>query len=148
MIRAGTEADLEGVLEVEQAAQPPGWSRPQYREELQRPGGHFLVAEVEGCVWGFAIGWSVAEQTHILNVAVHADRRRQGIGRMLVEAVVARGGGKETLLEARASNTAACALYEALGFQVVGRRPGYYRDGEDAILMTLAAAEVVLPGKG
>ncbi len=148
MIRTGTEADLEGVLKIEQVAQPPGWSRAQFREELQRPGGHFLVAEVEGSVCGFAIGWTVAEQTHILNVAVHPDRRRQGIARNLVEAVVASGGGEEALLELRASNTAACALYEALGFLEVGRRTGYYRDGEDAILMTLPAAEVVLPGKG
>ena len=137
MIRAGTEADLEAVVEIEHASQPPGWSRAQFGEEFQRPGGLFLLAEVEGCVCGFAIGWSVAQQTHILNVAVHPNRRRKGIGRNLVEALLASGRGEEALLELRASNTAACALYESLGFQEVGRRSGYYRDGEDAILMTL-----------
>jgi ribosomal-protein-alanine N-acetyltransferase len=148
MIRAGTEADLDAVVEIEHASQPPGWSPAQFGEELQRPGGLFLVAEVEESVCGFAIGWSVALQTHILNVAVHPDHRRKGIGRSLVEALVASGGREEALLELRASNTAACALYKDLGFQEVGRRSGYYRDGEDAILMTLLAAEVVLPGKG
>jgi ribosomal-protein-alanine N-acetyltransferase len=148
MIRAGTEADLDAVVEIEHASQPPGWSRAQFQEELQRPGGLFLVAEVEGCVRGFAIGWTVAKQNHILNVAVHPDHRRFGVARNLVESLLASGGGEEALLELRASNTAARALHKALGFEEVGRRPGYYRDGEDAILMTLLGAEVVLPGKG
>jgi len=140
MIRPSTEADLEGVVEIEQAAQPLGWSRAQFREEFQRPGGHFLVAEEAGSVCGFAIGWTVAQQTHILNVAVHPDSRRKGIGRNLVGALLARGGGEEALLELRASNAAARALYDALGSQEVGQRAGYYRDGEDAILMTLRSS--------
>ena len=41
------------------------------------------------------------------------------------------------MLEVRASNAAAIALYEQLGFQHVGRRRGYYPDGEDACLMNL-----------
>ncbi len=137
MIRAGAEPDLEEVVAIEKAAQPPGWSRAQFREELQRAGGHFLVAEVGGRVRGFGIGWTVANQTHILNVAVHSEHRREGIGRELVKELLERGGEGEVLLELRASNGAARALYEGLGFREVGRRGGYYRDGEEAVLMTL-----------
>jgi ribosomal-protein-alanine N-acetyltransferase len=48
-------------------------------------------------------------------------------------------GAHEVTLEVRVSNTVAQNLYRKYGFEVVGRRPGYYRDNdEDADLMTVS----------
>jgi len=79
------------------------------------------------------------EAAEILSVAVRDDWRRCGVGRALVERALEetrRAGLAMVQLEVRAANRDAVTLYRAVGFVVVGRRPRYYRNGEDALLMT------------
>ena len=149
MIRAATPNDLKAIVRIEQTAQSHGWTPQQLADELKRPNGHMLVATTGDMVIGFAVGWSVAEEAHILDVAVCPDERRHGVGRRLVEALLQACGDPVALLEVRVSNTPARRLYESLGFRTVGRRPNYYKDGEEALLMTLDSAnpEVVLLGE-
>ena len=75
----------------------------------------------------------------MMNLAVREEYRRQGLGRQLVEALVARltqQGSHILLLEVRVSNAPAIALYEQMGFCQVGRRPNYYfKPREDALIM-------------
>lgn len=89
-------------------------------------------------VVGFAIATDQPDEVHLLDLAVAVDVRRRGIGRRLVGGIatraVARGAGAMTL-EVRVSNEAARVLYDRLGFTSSGVRPGYYRDGEDAVIM-------------
>ena len=113
-----------------------GWSAHQLAEELSQPLAHVLVWEEKGEVLGHALGWAVAGETQIHEVAVAPQARRRGLGRQLVEALCAACGPGPALLEVRASNTPALALYSACGFTTVGRRADYYPDGEDALLMT------------
>jgi len=149
MIRAATTDDLNAIAQIEQEAQSHGWTAQQLAEELNRSGGHMLVATADNQVVGFAVGWSVAEETHILDVAVCRHKRRDGIGRSLVEALLKTCGNTVAMLEVREGNTPARTLYESLGFKTVGKRAHYYKDGEAAVLMTLnsANAEVVLLGE-
>ncbi len=92
---------------------------------------------------GFAVGkvLGAVRRGELESVAVDAAARRGGVGKALCEAVVAwcRGQGvQEMELEVRAGSAGASALYEGLGFVVVGRRAEYYRDPvEDATLMQL-----------
>jgi len=82
----------------------------------------------------------VADELEILDLLVVEEARRRGIGRSLLAALLAQAGEEgitRVLLEVRASNQAALALYFADGFVVEGRRARYYPDGEDAFLMTL-----------
>lgn len=87
----------------------------------------------------FLVYWLVADELHLLNIAVHPDYRRRGLGRWLMAHLqsVARGHGcARIVLEVRRGNLAAQALYRADGFLPVGERPGYYSDnGEAAVLM-------------
>ena len=88
----------------------------------------------------FLVSWHVADELHIINVATRPDRRRRGIGRALMEAVV--GYAREermrhVLLEVRRSNEAAIALYRSVGFFAMGVRARYYPDDEDAVEMVL-----------
>lgn len=73
------------------------------------------------------------------SIAVHPDHRRHGIGAALLRAVLAwaaENGASSLLLEVRASNTSAIALYQSLGLVLQGRRPRYYIDPEeDALLL-------------
>ncbi|MGD2009379.1 MAG: GNAT family N-acetyltransferase [Cellvibrionales bacterium] len=98
-----------------------------------------------------AVAWftQVEAQAELLDMRVLAAHRRQGVGGELLKHALGlffAEGVSTCLLEVRAGNLAALALYEQLGFRVVGRREGYYlHDGqrEDALLMTLVVTEAI-----
>jgi ribosomal-protein-alanine N-acetyltransferase len=81
----------------------------------------------------------VLDELHVLDVAVHPKARRRGLARLLLRLALrggARAGARLALLELRAGNEAALALYLSLGFKSVGRRREYYRQPvEDALLL-------------
>lgn len=140
-----TEEDLAAAVAIDASAFPTheaGDAREKsLREELARPWARLRVARADrGVVVGYLLFWHVADEAHLLNVAVAAQERRRGIGRALVEHLVAYANAHaitKVLLEVRASNRAAIALYEKLGFTEINVRAKYYADGEDAVEMML-----------
>ncbi len=80
-----------------------------------------------------------ADEGAITNVATHPDARRRGYGRLVVKALMEKAvalGLSAIYLEVRPSNAAAIALYEALGFQIIGKRKNFYRfPTEDGFVM-------------
>ena len=79
----------------------------------------------------------IADELHIMTIAVRPELRRRGYAKKLVEATIAEHPGANLVyLEVRPGNEPARALYESLGFFTTGVRPRYYGD-EDALLMTL-----------
>ena len=107
----------------------PGWTRQDIAGLLASPGvAGFLVTETTFDI-GMAICRVVADEAELLTLAVDPGHRRRGAARLLLDAVVekTRSGGAESLfLEVGADNPGARALYDSLGFAVVGRRAGYY----------------------
>jgi ribosomal-protein-alanine N-acetyltransferase len=107
----------------------------------------WVVRDTEGDIpLAFALAWLVADEVHLLHLGTHPAQRRRGAGRALMDAVLqeaATRGARLVLLEVRHTNLPARSLYESVGFQVGGVRPGYYRDGADAIemLFTLKVPE-------
>ncbi len=144
-IRQARLTDIRAILAIERESFPTPWSRWTFLAELKQPVSHFLVAGPSPAepwqLWGYIIFWVVADEMHILNLAVHPKHRRRGIAwNLLVEALnQARAQGAQVAwLEVRPSNSAARTLYESFGFEEVGRRPRYYDDTqEDAILLAL-----------
>ncbi len=138
-----TVADLDEVLAIERDSFPTPWSRGAFLYELkQNPVARCWVARESGSasrVLGYLCLWEIPPEIHITNIAVHREWRRQGIGRSLLGAILEDARRRQlttVLLEVRPANTEARGLYEDLGFQVIGRRKGYYLDtGEDALLM-------------
>lgn len=143
IIDAMTEADLDEVVAIDVSAfrEPRDVRDKSLREELARPWARLRVARGErGRVLGYILFWHVVDEVHVINVAVAPEERRKGIGRALVGALLgyARANAVvKLLLEVRASNSAAIALYESAGFQRFNVRPRYYGDGEDAVEMLL-----------
>jgi [ribosomal protein S18]-alanine N-acetyltransferase len=133
VIRPGEPADLPEIAAI-QAASPQAahWAPESYLEY------GLLVAIADGRVAGFVSWRMVAEgEFEILNVAVAPGFRRRGLGRALLKNLLHRLNGA-VYLELRDSNEAARQLYEAIGFQQVGSRPGYYENPpEAAIVMKL-----------
>ena len=144
-IRHMQERDLIEVVEIEETSGLNRWGYDAYRRELfTNPNSIMLVARnlVPGPeVIGFFAGWIVEDELHVNNVASHRDYRRIGVGRSLMESAIDETrlrGGREVVLEVRASNEAAQILYKELGFTFVGRRRDYYRlPTEDALVMKL-----------
>ena len=78
-----------------------------------------------------------AGEAELLRIAVDPAHRGGGLGRTLLEACqgdLLREGMAHLFLEVRASNVSAISLYRVCGWKPCGRRPGYYPDGEDAVL--------------
>jgi [ribosomal protein S18]-alanine N-acetyltransferase len=157
-LRPMTDADLPGVLELEDALfAEEAWSRRMLLGELeQQPDSrHYLVAEQDGALIGYAGLLTAGEQADVLTIAVAAVRWGQGIGSRLLAALLAearRRGCSEVFLEVRADNLRAQRLYKWWGFTEIGIRRGYYQpSGMDAIVMRRdlaveSEAEQVEPG--
>jgi ribosomal-protein-alanine N-acetyltransferase len=138
-----TEADVAAVCHVMQVALPPAPAAEQsLREELARPWAHVWIARLDAePPVAFLVFWHVADELHVLNVAVDPDCRRRGIARALMVRAVEYAAARKVrhiLLEVRRSNAPAIALYRGLGFYATGLRCSYYSDGEDAVEMRAA----------
>ena len=142
-------ADLDAIMAIEEACFAAPWPRDAMREELERCAWSTVIkAEIDGEIAGFAIYWTVVDERHLQNLATAPGFRRRGVADALVRQVVSEArssGAAVVLLEVRASNEAAKALYASHGFRPAGIRRGYYQDnGEDAIVMGLPLIEGVL----
>jgi ribosomal-protein-alanine N-acetyltransferase len=145
-VRSMTVDDLPAVLDIDRLSFALPWPEHSFRFELtENEAARLLVAEVG---WpggrrlaGYLGYWLLVDEMHISTLAVHPDLRGRGLGERLLMAGLdqaRRQGAGMATLEVRPSNEAAVALYRKHGFEVVGRRRGYYRDNnEDALLMTL-----------
>jgi ribosomal-protein-alanine acetyltransferase len=118
------------------------WTQATLGEFLAREDAVVALLYVGPTAAGYTIGWSNAGAGELLRIAVHPDARAEGHGkRLLVDwhQRVDATGCNEAWLEVRASNTAALALYRGTGWSETGRRPRYYSDGEEAVLMSRLA---------
>ena len=149
-IRPMTLADLDQVIEIAQSLNDaPHWPHSAYLAALDReavPRRVALMAEEPetSAIVGFAVASLLPPQAELETIAVATEHQRRGIARRLFTAMVEdlkTAQVNEVLLEVRASNAPALALYRALGFIEAGRRPRYYADPiEDAVLLELRLA--------
>ena len=133
-----TRDDIAALVTIETESFPTPWTENNFAVELDNPFARFFVYDDGGTVVGYYGAWRVVDEWDIADIAVRADRRRQGIGRALLEHLLATAraeGVRDVTLEVRPSNIAARALYEAFGFCEEGRRPRYYLNGEDALIL-------------
>ena len=144
MIGPAVEADLDAIVALESDGFDDGrWSRASWADALASGRVRVLVARAGDEVVGVAGLSHVAGVADLDRVVVRSDHRRRGLGRRLVLAGLdwADGvGAGRVLLEVDATNAPAVGLYERLGFVPVGRRPGYYGPGRDALVMELNRA--------
>lgn len=141
------EHDLLEVVEIEETTGLSQWGWEAYRAELEKPEAVMLVArrnaprgQTGRRLSGYIAARINGEELHVNNLGVWPDSRRRGVGGALLGAALelaARCGAVEAVLEVRASNLPAQAMYERFGFAVVGQRRNYYREPvEDAKVMT------------
>jgi ribosomal-protein-alanine N-acetyltransferase len=125
------------------------WTIGQLGAAMDWPGAIALVAEDAGEIVGYVLGRLIVDEAEILSIATIVERRREGIGRRLLGAVMAamiERGAHAVWLEVRMSNGAAREMYQSAGFAPAGVRRDYYRlPTEDALVLrrevTPAASE-------
>jgi len=130
---------IEPVFLLERLSYPTPWTRTLLERELV-PKSFSLNAGllVDNRLVGQSFNYFIADELHILNLAIHPKCRGAGFGKRLLAHVLARAvknGADYATLEVRPSNSAAKALYTPFGFSLAATRKRYYKDnGEDAMV--------------
>jgi len=150
-LRRASRADLGRLTALAATCFSEPWSEAALASALAQPGARVWLAsalplaehpEALAEVVGFVVARRIADVLEIDLVGVAPPARRRGVADRLLRALLdseADGALNEARLELSAANAAAGALYAGLGFVVVGRRPRYYPDGSDALLLTRAS---------
>lgn len=129
-VRPGRPADEQAVRTLQRLLREPS---PALCSHGLRTGGVLVDQTADGAVVGYLLPVA-GDGVHVAELAVHPAHRREGRATRLLRALLARADGRVTLLVA-ADNDAARRLYESLGFRSTARRPDFYADGTDAILL-------------
>lgn len=158
MLRRATERDLDAIMAIEaETFAADAWSTENMRAELLSAHTYYLVAvrvEDPAVVDGYAglLAPEGSGDADIQTIAVAEAARRHGLGRTLMRQLMTEAhqrGAARIFLDVRADNPGAQTLYEALGFEAIAVRAGYYQpDNVDAVVMrhTLAVPQPGLAG--
>ena len=136
-IRKMKPGDVDSVYQLEQVIFKDSWSyillsSETDGDEYKKP----FVLEVNGELAGYTFIWTIADEVHINNFAIHPSFRRKGLGLKLISFIFDEFYEyKKYFLEVRKSNKAAISLYQKSGFEIIFTRVKYYADGEDALVM-------------
>jgi ribosomal-protein-alanine N-acetyltransferase len=143
-LRQMTLGDVPIVAALERECFRNPWSERAFSAEVIRDESIPLVAVEGSRIVAYAIAWVVADELHVVNVAVEASRRRQGLAVALINALIAEArvrGARLATLEVRSRNEAAIGLYQSFGFKPVAIRRRYYRNPADDALVMLQSLE-------
>lgn len=134
-----TEAHVPQIAALENICFNDPWSENSIRSELDNKLSLWVVAVDDDLVVGYVGSQTVLGETDMMNIAVHPDYRKKGIGTGLIVSLIGaleQRGSHSLMLEVRASNAPAISVYQKLGFAEVGRRKNYYRNPkEDALIL-------------
>lgn len=149
-IRRFHVSDLAEICEVmEESREAARWPAKGVEELGAIAGGLILVAEARSEVIGLLMARQAADEAEILNCAIRRKYRRQGQASALLRAAFEgfrQSGVARVFLEVRESNRAAIKLYEGHGFRETRRRPGYYREPEEAAVCMEVRMEKIVTG--
>jgi ribosomal-protein-alanine N-acetyltransferase len=164
-IRPMEPGDISMVIAIERLSFPTPWPASAFLYELRQTDSHYYVLlksaagrsaspergwrhwlrrasglPEEGQVIGYVGFRFQGDAVHISTIAVHPDRRGEGLGELLLLTAMERAlrqRANRVTLEMRVSNDVARRLYHKYGFQLKGTLVKYYRDGENAQLMAV-----------
>jgi ribosomal-protein-alanine N-acetyltransferase len=139
-LRAMEDGDLPEVMALEAGSFTKPWKEDSFLHELHNNpfARNYVARAADGSLAGYASIWLLEGELYINNLNVAPEHRHRRLGHRILHYLLdsgRHGGCSSAVLEVRPSNTAALRLYRAHEFRAVGRRPGYYSDGEDALVL-------------
>ncbi|EAZ93075.1 ribosomal protein S18-alanine N-acetyltransferase [Crocosphaera chwakensis] len=143
-LRTPQLSDLDELVTLDKDCLGGLWTKDGYQRELKSSNSHFWVlsSHLTQTIIGCGCFWEILEEAHITLLMIAPRYQSQGLGQLLLYGLL-RDAVKRKLeratLEVRVSNQPALSLYRKFGFQVAGRRTGYYKKtGEDALVLWLS----------
>ncbi|MCI8482302.1 MAG: tRNA (adenosine(37)-N6)-threonylcarbamoyltransferase complex dimerization subunit type 1 TsaB [Clostridia bacterium] len=139
IIRPMTIVDLESIKSILESDFDDFWNYTIFYQELQNPNSEYFVCLENEQIVGFAGIWISVDDIHITNIVTKKFYRNHGIGAKLLEHLITHAKQKNLsslTLEVNEANKPAISLYEKYHFQKVGQRKNYYKQNENAIIMT------------
>jgi ribosomal-protein-alanine N-acetyltransferase len=137
-------SDLARVLTIENDSYPYPWTHGNFIDAFSNEYESWIARDASGVLMGYFLLMPIVDEAHLLNITVRRDFQGQGLGRILLDEVVAvcrKMGMLSVMLEVRPTNVPAIRLYASYGFVQIGRRKNYYpaadNTREDAIVMRL-----------
>ena len=142
-VKQASKRDLEEVETIEKVSHARPWNIKAFECELSKSSSGaslFICAVTEdtGEVAGYLTGDWIVDYLHISNIAVRPDFRGKGAGKKLLERAfqeTIKRKFRSVTLEVRENNEEAVGLYKKAGFEIKGRRPGFYEGKYDGLLM-------------
>lgn len=140
-VRSMEVEDLSQVMRIEEASYDFCWTEKIFRDCLKSSYCCLVLIDSDDAVFGYSVLMIGADESHVLNLCISDSHRSKGWARHLMMEMIdfsERLKCTDMFLEVRPSNPIAYALYQSLGFNDVGMRPGYYKvhgGREDAIVM-------------
>ncbi|MBR6645049.1 MAG: ribosomal protein S18-alanine N-acetyltransferase [Clostridia bacterium] len=130
---------IREIAQLEELCFSDPWTEDMFIQLLSNPLAVFITAQKDGEVVGYAGIYHILSEGQLMNIAVKEEYRRLGIAEKMFDFILeyAKENDIEVItLEVRKENDPAISLYEKLGFEKVGERPGYYsHPTDDAVLM-------------
>ena len=135
-------SDLKEVYEIEKQTNPSPWSKENFFSSYE-VGHKSLVCRINNVIVGFIIFSVINKEIHLLNIAVHTEHQKKGIGSLLMETMLKQASAMGVLkvyLEVRSKNEKAILFYKKYNFIKDAVRVNYYtgENSDDAVLMSLA----------
>ena len=135
-------SDLKEAYEIEKHTNPSPWSKENFFSSYE-VGHKSLVCKIDNIIVGFIIFSVINKEIHLLNLAVHTEHQKKGIGSLLMETMLKQAsvmGVLKVYLEVRSKNEKAILFYKKYNFIKDAVRVNYYtgKNSDDAVLMSLA----------
>jgi len=135
-------SDLKEAYEIEKQTNPSPWSKENFFSSYE-VGHKSLVCRIDNVIVGFIIFSVINKEMHLLNIAVHTEHQKKGIGSLLMETMLKQAsvmGVLKVYLEVRSKNEKAILFYKKYNFIKDAVRVNYYtgENSDDAVLMSLA----------
>lgn len=135
-------SDLKEAYEIEKQTNPSPWSKENFFSSYE-VGHKSLVCRIDNIIVGFIIFSVINKEIHLLNIAVHTEHQKKGIGSLLMETMLKQAsvmGVLKVYLEVRSKNEKAILFYKKYNFIKDAVRVNYYtgENSDDAVLMSLA----------
>lgn len=140
-----TLSHLDKIKDILNSEFDDFWNYNVFKSELQNENSKYIVAIINNEIVGFAGIWIAIDEAHITNIVTKKSYRNQGIGKTLLDNLIILSDSlnlNSITLEVRESNTPAIKLYEKFDFKNLGVRKNYYKNNENAIIMTKILKEM------
>ena len=145
-IRPVTPERIPEIVALDRACLGGLWTASAYLREIESSRSTLLALYIKSSkeppsAIGMACLWAIVDEAHITLLAIAPEYRRQGLGQLLLLTLLKDAIARQlewATLEVNVNNTKAIDLYQKIGFEIVGKRKGYYQPaGEDAAVLWL-----------